>query len=104
MYGLEYIQKVNDEKTQEAKRQELQPLIAQYDKDQNILKCPFLSNYLPEGFKIVNTYFVDNSGFGSEGEGALTVRQFLGKVKKGFGYAVKEAGQFQVYINEYKEV
>ena len=104
MYSLDYIQKVNDKKTQEAKRQNLQPTIAQYDKDEKVFKCSFLAHYLPSGYKIVNTYFVDNSGFGSEGEGALTVNQFLQKVKKGYGYAVKEAGQFQVYINEYEEV
>ncbi len=75
--------------------------IAKFDKDEGVTECTMLGNYVPKGYTIVNTFFVDNSGFGRENEIALTFRQFLDKVKKDFGYAVKEIGQFQVYINEY---
>jgi hypothetical protein len=46
---------------------------------------------------------VDSSGFGEAGEPALTLRQFLGKIKTGCGYAITEAGQFQVYIGEFEK-
>ena len=104
MKSLQQINEENDEKTIEAKEAGLTPLIAKYDGDDSVAKCPFLANYIPEGFKIVNTFFVDSSGMGAENESALTFRQFLVKVKKGFGYGIKEAGQFQVYINEYKQI
>ena len=63
---------------------------------------PFIGDWRPRGWKLVETYFVDASGFGSEGEPALTIRQFAGKVKAGMGYAVIEAGQFQVYVGEFR--
>ena len=63
---------------------------------------PFLGSYIPKGWKLTKTYFVDSSGFGETGEAALTIHQFLGKIKSGAGYAVTEAGQFQVYIGEFE--
>lgn len=63
---------------------------------------PFLGDYIPKGWKRTgNSFFVDSSGFGREGEPALTLNQFLQKVKPSLGYAVVEAGQFQVYVAEY---
>jgi hypothetical protein len=64
---------------------------------------PFLGSYVPKGWKLTETYFVDSSGFGETGEAALTIHQFLGKIKSGAGYAVTEAGQFQVYIGEFEK-
>jgi len=104
MYSLQYINAINTEKTQEAKKAKLQPFIAEVDGDIRVNYCPFLANYLPEGYEIVNTFFVDSSGLGRENELALTFKQFLTKVKRGFGYAIAEAGQFQLYINEYKKI
>ncbi len=77
---------------------------AKCDKDTGVKACKVLGDYTPTGYKIVNTFFVDNSGFGQVGEMALTFSQFLNKVKKGYCYAIKEVGQFQVYINEYIKV
>ena len=104
LMSLEYIKAVNNKKTRQAKKLGLLPYIAKSNGDIEVRKSPFLANYLPEGYKIVNTFFVDYSGFGQEGEGALTLKQFLLVVKKGYGYAIAEAGQFQVYINEYKKI
>ena len=64
---------------------------------------PFLGSYVPKGWKLTETYFVDSSGFGETGEAALTLHQFLGKIKTTRGYAVTEAGQFQVYIGEFEK-
>lgn len=63
---------------------------------------PFLGTYIPKGWtRTGNTYFVDSSGWGGSGELALTLKQLLAKVVPGRGYAVVEAGQFQVYVAEY---
>ena len=63
---------------------------------------PFIGEYVPRGWtRTASTYFVDSSGFGGPGELALTFGQFLDKVIPGRGYAVVEAGQFQVYVAEY---
>jgi len=47
---------------------------------------------------------VDNSGFGSDDETALTPANFLAKVRAGFFYGIIEQGQFQVYIGEFKKL
>jgi hypothetical protein len=71
------------------------------DKDSNVFKCGKVGNTL--GYKRVNIYFVDNSGFGSDSEPALTANSFLDKVKAGYYYAIISVGQFQVYIGEYEK-
>lgn len=104
MFSLEYIKAINREKTEQAKEQGLEPYIAEFDGDEGVRSCPFLADYIPEGYELVEKYFVDSSGFGSENEPALTLEQFLRRVKEGFGYAVIESGQFQVYIGEYRRI
>jgi hypothetical protein len=60
---------------------------------------------VPWGWELTGEeYFVDSSGFGSPGEPALTFDQFATKCTEGMGYAITEAGQFQVYIAEYRRV
>ena len=104
MYSLQYIKAINKEKSEQAEMEGATPYIAKFDGDEGVRAMPFLGDYIPKGYKIVNIFFVDSSGFGSESEMALTLGQFLNKVRAGFGYAIKESGQFQVYINEYMEV
>lgn len=66
------------------------------------LHIPFIGDRCPRGFKRTdNVYFVDSSGFGSEGEPALTMRGFIAKLKPSHAYAVCEAGQLQVYVQEF---
>lgn len=62
---------------------------------------PYLGDYQPKGWRKTAEYFVDSSGFGSEGEPALTIGGFIKKLKVGFGYAITSAGQFQVHVGEY---
>ena len=75
------------------------PYIARCDKDKGVFKAPILQD-IPQGWKVVNTYFVDNSGFGAEDELALTASQFLNKVIKDRAYCITKVGKFQVYVNE----
>lgn len=72
--------------------------------DEAVKSCKIVGNGDIYGYKLVDTYFVDNSGFGSESELALTFNRFLTKVKAGYFYGIREAGQFQVYIGEYKKI
>lgn len=69
---------------------------------------PFIGDYIPRGWKVaededgaVKSYFVDSSGFGQDDEPASSLTQFLDKLVAGHGYAVTEAGQFQVYVTEF---
>jgi hypothetical protein len=103
MYSLATIKAMQDKHTIKAKKLKLIPYIAKYDGDTEVFKMPFMGYYLPKGFEVTdNRYFVDSSGFGSGWEAAMTANQFLTRVKKGLAYGIYEAGQFQVYIQEYK--
>lgn len=91
-------------KAEEAKVNNIEPYIAVSDEDEGVFSCPNISNLAElKGWKKVKEYFVDSSGFGSESEPALTPKQFVAKVKEGFGYAIVSEGQFQVYVGEFKK-
>jgi len=62
---------------------------------------PFIGDYRPRGYKLVDTHFVDSSGFGSDSEPALTIQQFSQTIEANFAYAIIEAGQFQVYVGKF---
>ena len=72
--------------------------------DIGIKGCKVIGNIIPLGYELTNTFFVDNSGFGTSDELALTFNNFLTKVKKDYFYGIKESGQFQVYIAEFKKI
>jgi hypothetical protein len=77
---------------------------AKSNEDVGVKGCKIIGNDTPIGYELTETFFVDNSGFGASDELALTFSQFLTKVKAGYFYGIKEVGQFQVYINEFKKV
>jgi len=68
---------------------------------EHMQNIPFLGYRTPRGWRKVQTFFVDSSGSGEEGEGALTFEQFLAVVRPDHAYSVYEAGQFQVVIAEF---
>lgn len=103
MLNIETIIALQDEASVKANKEKLQPLVALFDKDEAIFKMPNFGFYRPNGWEEVNTFFVDKSGFGSESEPALTIQQFLNRVREGYGYAITEEGQFQIYITEFKK-
>lgn len=77
---------------------------AKENKDLGVKGCKIIGNEIPIGYELVETFFVDNSGFGSESESALTFSNFLNKVKAGYFYGITGQGQFQVYIGEFKKI
>ena len=64
---------------------------------------------LSEDYGHLESFFVDSSGFGSEDEAALTVRQFILKAmdltdrRLNTYWCISSAGQFQVHIEAYKK-
>lgn len=68
------------------------------------------ANHYDEIMEEVETFFVDSSGFGREGEPALTQKQFhealkelIDKHPEGLYIAISGEGQFQIYITAWKK-
>ncbi len=102
MMDLATIQALADEATKEAEMLDLEPLTYNGD-EEDLHHMPYMGDYVPEGWvKTANEYFVDSSGFGSPGEAALTWNAFVEKCIYGRGYGITQAGQFQVYVQEYE--
>lgn len=77
---------------------------AKQNQDEGVKTCRIIGKGEIYGYELLNTYFVDSSGFGCDDELALTFEKFLTKVKAGYFYGIREAGQFQVYIGEYRKL
>lgn len=101
MFSLATIVDMNKTAGNKAKYHGKRPTIAKED-GQRLQHIPSLGDYRPKGWTLIDALFVDSSGFGDSSEPALTIDQFYNKVKAGFGYAVIEAGQFQVYIGVFE--
>jgi len=73
---------------------------------------PNLGSHRPHGWNLVESLFCDSSGFGGEGEPALTPGQLRARVKeimargdeegKTYGFAITEVGQFQLYVGVFE--
>ena len=81
-----------------AKQLGLKPLICTDKKTFRANKIPFIGDYVPKGFYLLDTLFADSSGFGTPGETAMTFDQFVDRIEVGRAYAIIEMGEFQVYI------
>lgn len=105
MYGLETIKAMNRTAMRKAKQDGKQPLVFNGNCEM-LKKIPNLGDYRATkyGWKMDKVYFVDSSGMGRVGERALTFNQFCKKCVIGKGYAIIEAGQFQVRIGEFRKV
>lgn len=107
MMDLQTIKSMNKERCREAKKENLKPFIIESQEQIDSFEgfpFPNFGDFRPKGWKLVKEYFCDSSGFGQDGEGALSIRQFLKELKIGYGYAIIEAGQFQVYVGEFERV
>src|SRR3990172_282440 len=63
---------------------------------------PNIGDYIPKGWRLDSTMFVDKTGLGATYEPAMTFERLCEEIKAGKGYAIVEEGQFQVYIGEFK--
>lgn len=102
--SLRAIEQLSREAGERAANEEREPLIAFVDKDETVVKCPNLGDYVPDGWKLIDQLFVDKTGMGTVGEPALSIDQFIAKVKSGLGYAIIEEGEFQLYIGVFEKV
>lgn len=114
MMSLATIKAVNREHAQEAARNGRTPFVyfSVVEVDQTDgFPFPFFGDYRPDGWEMVDTHFVDATGWGTEDEPALTVEQFRRVIRDSIGdhaanretvgWAVIEAGQFQVRVGEF---
>lgn len=115
MMSLQQIQDLSREKAAEAAERGLEPFIVdevdierfkdQLETGQLSFPFPFIGDYVPDGWETDgDPLFVDATGLGSESEPAMTVRAFIHRLRPGIGYAIVEAGQFQVYVQAYVPV
>jgi len=115
MMSLEQINRMSREAAEEAAAENKVPFMVEEEEDIKVwkklweigrLQLPFpdLGSYIPKGWKRVESHFVDSSGLGTVGELALTIGQFLQILVPGYGYAITEVGQFQVYIGQFKKI
>jgi len=117
MYSLQALKQLNEQAAKDSRKRGDVPFIPQLKAE---FKIPSIGERCPRGWKRVNikeaglpmqgvyeddnlgygAYFVDSSGFGSPREPALTVDAFMKLVNDSgkYGYAIVEAGQFQVKI------
>lgn len=111
MMDLETIKAMAMEAAEAASQMDAQPFVwfnTEEVEEANHFPFPFLGTYVPEGWEEVDRHFVDSSGLGAPDEPALTVGQFKDLTIQrmteypGTGWAVVEAGQFQVYVGEFR--
>ena len=106
MMSLAQIAEESRKQARKAARLHKQPYIFEEEDRAHLPPFPFpnIGDYRPKGWELVRELFVDSSGFGSESEPALTVERFIRELKPGMGYAIIEAGEFQVYVGEFKKL
>lgn len=103
---LQTIARLSREQGMRASKKHKKPYLFEEEDRKHFPPFPFsnIGDYRPIGWELVNQYFVDKSGFGSDDEPALTIERLIKKLKAGMGYAIIEEGEFQLYIGEFKKL
>jgi hypothetical protein len=114
MWSLEMIEHLNQQAAKKARRQHNEPTVPTQEEIESYPPFPFpqLGPYVSPGWERVEgpEWFVDSSGFGGDDEPALSVRQFKDVLRRyvtdnpDHGFAIVEAGQFQLYVNAFRPV
>ncbi len=113
MMDLQTINSMNAEATRRAKTKKFLPLVLGEQEDVDHLGepgyvIPNLGDHCPAGCKMLETWLCDYSGFGSDNELALTLRQLKDRMKscirdgKTYGYGIVECGQFQLHLGVFE--
>lgn len=112
MMSLSEIRRLSDEAAERAAEEKLIPYVPYSPEEVDRwarFPFPFIGSYVPDGWEKVEEWFCDSSGFGTDDEPALSVRRFKEVLKAyirenpGHGFAVVEAGEFQVYVASFKK-
>ena len=104
MMSIQAIHDLSRKVARKAAREHKRPaMIEQEDLDtlETELRIPNLGDYRPKGYVLIETWFVDKSGFGSPGEPAMTAPEMFAKIREngpGHGYGMIQEGQFQCYV------
>jgi hypothetical protein len=110
MFSPEYLESINRKAARDAAKRRQEPYVPFDAEEIDDLRClpfPFLGNYKPKEWKLVEELFCNTTGLGSEAEPAMTVwrlkermREYLDKPGT-YGYSILECGQFQAWIGVY---
>lgn len=109
MYSIDTIKSMNKKAEREARTKRRYPVlltaekIAKFREDPHTsgVSFPNIGDWRPRGYTLVRELFVDTSGFGGEGEYALSLRRLQAELKEGMAYALISVGQFQAYLAEF---
>jgi len=104
MMSIEYIQQLSHEAGIRADDLGTMPhVVRSQDEIDSYPPFPFpaVGTYRPDGWELVDEIFADKSGLGTDDEPALSTRQLKARLRVGYGYAIIEEGQFQVYLGEF---
>lgn len=120
MMSIEYIRALAEDRGLEAKALGLVPAVLDPNSiafTEDLKSIPNLGTYVPEGWEEITRYFVDSSGHGAPDEPAMTFDQFRTEVRtvlagkeilgiddRVYGWAIVEAGEFQIYVGLFKTV
>ncbi len=112
MMGLEEIRRLSILTALRARHHGIRPRVPTAEQREafargefSTFRFPNLGDYVPAGWTLVESHFVDKLGFGLPGEPAATQSNFahrLATLPAEHGYAMIEEGQFQCYIGEFK--
>ncbi len=106
MMSLEAIIAINNQAAAEAEKKRLSPFVPSGpDATNDWPPFPFPSlGRVPDGWEVAETFFVDATGHGRQGEPALTIEEFRSQIFNNItdhpdhGYAIIEEGPFQVIV------
>jgi hypothetical protein len=113
MMSLEVIIAVNSDIARRASRLRLAPFVpssVEAVEEWPDLPIPNFGPYVPRGWEVDRTWFVDKTGVGLDSEPACSVRQFRNLLSDyvadnpGHGFAITEEGQFQMIVSAFRPI
>ncbi len=73
------------------------------DGDWTGISIPNFGDYVPDGWELWETHFVDKTGLDDRGP-AMSIGGLIARMVIGRGYAMIEEGQFQCYVGEFTRI
>jgi hypothetical protein len=106
MMDLKTIRDLSRKQAAKAARLHKKPYLFEEEDRGSFPPFPFpnIGDYRPKGWELTDSYFVDKTGMGYDDEPAMPIERLIKKLKAGYGYAIIEEGEFQLYIGEFKQV